>query len=94
MEEHIAIIISVLSFIVILLGFWDRIFKKGAKDRALIDQVNELGKTVVNLRDNHVHTLETKLDTHIQDNQIKAINDAKWQGEMTGKMELLLNRLK
>lgn len=36
------------------------------------EKINGVEKLVINLRDNHMHTIESKLDQHIKDNQISS----------------------
>lgn len=68
--------------------------KKPQEKSAITDAVfdikfRDLEKVVINLRDNHIHTLDNKLDGHIKENQMKSIEDAKWQG----RVEVLLENI-
>lgn len=63
--------------------------KSDILDAILNEKFKNLQATVVNLRDNHIHTLESKLDSHIQENQLKYLQDAKWQG----RVEVLLENI-
>lgn len=36
------------------------------------EKISGVEKLVINLRDNHMHTIESKLDQHIKDNQISS----------------------
>jgi hypothetical protein len=57
-------------------------FRKPAEDSQLKDvgfekDLASLEKMVINLRDNHIHTLQDGLNKHIQDNQTFALETTK-----------------
>lgn len=54
-----------------------------------IDTVKEL---VINLRDNHLHTVENKIDKHISDSQDAALKSAERMGEITAKLDMLIKK--
>lgn len=53
---------------------------------------NELAKSIANLRDNHIHTIESKLDKHIQENQTFMLENAKWQSRIETLFEQLTKK--
>lgn len=53
------------------------------------EKINTLEKVVINLRDNHIHTIESKLDQHIKDNQLNAESNIR---QMT-RIETLLEQV-
>ncbi len=61
-------IIAVLF--VVFLYFKKPQIKSEMFDAVFEEKFKNLNATVVNLRDNHIHTLDSKLDQHIKDNQI------------------------
>jgi hypothetical protein len=72
-------------------------FKKPQEDSQIKDvgfekDLCSLEKMVVNLRDNHLHTLESKLDKHISENQMVAIETTRSLTRMETLMEQLLKK--
>lgn len=55
---------------VVFLYFKKPQIKSEMFDAVFEEKFKNLNATVVNLRDNHIHTLDSKLDQHIKDNQI------------------------
>lgn len=53
------------------------------------DNVKEL---VVNLRDNHIHTLSTELRNHISESQTVAITGAERMGRIEAKLDILITK--
>lgn len=62
--------------------------KSETNDAVFNERFNTLDKTVCNLRDNHLHTLEQKLDKHIAENQMVAIETTR----SLSKIETLLEQ--
>lgn len=58
-------------------------------DAILTLKFDILEKSFANLRDNHIHTIESKLDTHIKENQMTAESNIR---QMT-RIETLLEQL-
>jgi hypothetical protein len=52
MEEHISIIIAVLTFIGIIWGFRDKIFSSGGKEQGLKDRIIQLEKSDCSIKVN------------------------------------------
>jgi len=72
-------------------------FKKPQERSEITDAVFDnkfinLEKTVVNLRDNHIHTLQGDLDKHIQDNQMFAIETTRSLTKVETLLEQLLKK--
>lgn len=51
------------------------------------EKINSLEKLVINLRDNHIHSLDQKLDKHISDQQVSSLDQARWQGRVETLLE-------
>lgn len=67
-------ILDVATFIGIIFAVY-LYFRKPQEKSEVTDAVFEvrfqtLEKMVINLRDNHIHTIESKLDKHISDQQV------------------------
>jgi len=56
-------------------------------DALFNNRLDTMKDLFINLRDNHIHTLETKLDSHIADNQKYVESDIKWKA----RLETLFN---
>ncbi len=56
------------------------------------DKISGVEKMVANLRDNHIHTIESKLDKHIQDNQNALMDQVKWQSRMETIFEQIIKK--
>ena len=63
-----------------------------SNDRVFNIQLNNVEKTIQNLADNHVHTLEVKLDAHINDNHNFIEQDIKWKSRMETLLDERLPR--
>lgn len=81
---------TVLSFIFTWYNSIRKPQQKGEIQDAVFEtKLNELKKTVSSLRDNHIHTIEQKLDKHIEENQRDSIALTK---QMT-RIETLLEQV-
>ena len=85
--------LKILTFIGVIFAVY-HFFKKPQEKSEIVDAVFDtkfcnLEKTVINLRDNHLHTLETKLDQHIAQNQMYMLETTK----TTTRIETLLEQL-
>lgn len=92
-QEIITYLLALSALVSIIFSIYNS-FKKPQEKAEIKDAVfdvkfRSLESTVINLRDNHLHTLDTKLDAHISENQLKALSDAKWQS----RIETLLEQL-
>lgn len=76
MEQTISIILSVLTFVTLLLAFRDRIFKSGKYEKSLEDKVSELEKSdgefkvkitdinkdIKTIKENHLYHIEKDIN--------------------------------
>lgn len=96
LQAILSLILGGCNLIAIIIGVY--IFlrrpqeKSELNDAVFRSEFNSLEKTVTNIRDNHLHTLEIKLDKHICDNQTKSELDARWQGRIETLLEERLPR--
>lgn len=92
-QENLSVSIQILTLAGIAWAVYNSLKKPQEKteikDAIFSEKLNGLEKMVVNLRDNHLHTLECKLDKHIEDNQMFILENTK----STTKMETLLEEL-
>lgn len=58
-------------------------------DACFNERLSSLRETVISLRDNHLHSIEEKLDKHIAENQRDSIKNAK----QMAKIETLLKEI-
>ena len=67
----------------------DAVFAEKFKnlEHSTTEKINNIEKAVVNLRDNHIHTLDSKLDAHIKENQLANLENAKWQSRVETLLE-------
>lgn len=56
------------------------------------EKIGNLKDLVINLRDNHIHTLQSKLEDHIKESQDIAIKSAERQGEISAKLDMLIKK--
>lgn len=56
------------------------------------EKIDGIEKMVANLRDNHIHTIESKLDKHIQENQQSTIEQARWQSRIETLLEQIIKK--
>lgn len=60
------------------------------QDLLVGERISDLGKQLSNLRDNHLHTIEVKMDTHISN---QAINERETAMMLTRLQTILEERL-
>lgn len=67
----------------------DAVFAEKFKnlENATHEKINNIEKAVVNLRDNHIHTLDSKLDSHIRENQTFMVENSRWQSRIETLLE-------
>lgn len=70
MEQHLPTILSALTLLGLILGFSDRIFKKGKEESNLCDRVTILEKTVsktsediTKIKDNHLAHIQADMNS-------------------------------
>ena len=54
---------------------------------------DNLKELVLNLRDNHIHTIQSNLDKHINESQAVAISGAERMGRIEAKQDMVLTLL-
>ena len=96
LQEKISIIIQISTLIGLIFAVY-LYFRKPQEKSDITDAVfdvrfNALEKTVINLRDNHIHTLDMKLDKHIQDNQIFMLENTKTCSRIETLIEQLMKK--
>lgn len=89
--ENISILIQISTLVGILFGVYFY-FRKPQERNEINDvlfgqELKFLKDMVINLRDNHIHSIEIKLDKHIDDNQNYFHNDIKWKSRIEAIME-------
>lgn len=89
--ENISIFIQVCTLIGIVFAvylYFRKPQEKSEMNDALFNQrLDSMRELVINLRDNHIHTLESKLDSHIADNQKYVESDIKWKAKLETVIE-------
>lgn len=92
LDEILQIITIIGIIFAIYLYFRKPQEKSEMKDLEIDLKFNNLEKTVINLRDNHLHTIESKLDKHINENQMVAIETTRSLTRVETLMEQLLKK--
>jgi len=86
LQEIIYLTITVVSALFGVIMWVRRPQEKGETNDALFNQRLDIYEKTTNdavkLALNHSHTVETKLDLHITQSNLKSIEDAKWQGKV------------
>lgn len=95
-EENISIIIQITTLIGIIFAVY-LYFRKPQEKSEINDEVfkvqfDALEKTVINLRDNHIHTLDEKLSKHICESQDAALRSAEKMGAIEAKIDMLIKK--
>jgi hypothetical protein len=57
------------------------------KDAVFDERLKSVTDIVINLRDNHLHTLDQKFDKHVSDNQAYVEKDIAWKARMEALLE-------
>jgi hypothetical protein len=95
-QETISYIIGITVLANVGLTIYNSIKKpqqKGEVTDAIFEQkISTLRDTVVNLRDNHLHTIESKLDLHIDNQNKSELTMAKTIGRIETILEERLPR--
>ena len=95
-QENISLVIQLVTLLGIIFGVFT-FFRKPTEDLETKDAVfnvrfDALEKLVVNLRDNHIHTLDEKIDKHIADQNISEREVANKLGGIEAKLDFLINK--
>lgn len=95
-EQNLSIIIQLATLVGIIFGIYF-VFRKPQEKSEIVDAVfqerfTQFDRELANLRDNHIHTLQSKMEAHIQESQIVAISSAEKLGRIEGKLDMLINK--
>lgn len=66
--------------------------KSEVTDAVYAEKFSSLEKLVLNLRDNHLHTLEVKLDSHIDKQHCSDIENVKQHEQILTKLDFLIKK--
>lgn len=96
-QENLSTLLQVLTLIGIIFAVY-LYFRKPQEtsmenDIRADEKYNALRDIVINLRDNHFHTLEQKFDSHIKESQDVAIRGAEKMGSIEAKQDMILTLL-
>lgn len=90
-EDNISIVIQIATLVGMIFAvylYFRKPQEKGEVNDAVFDvKFEALEKMVANLRDNHIHTIESKLDLHIDNQNKSELTMAK----TIGRIETLLD---
>lgn len=95
-EENISIVMQIATLLGVVFAVY-LYFRKPQEKSEINDEVfrvqfDALEKTVINLRDNHIHTLDEKLSKHISESQDVALRSAETMGNIKAQLEFLINK--
>jgi predicted Holliday junction resolvase-like endonuclease len=99
-QETLTFVLGIVAIISIIINVYNFIRKpqeKGAiidarfeeKFKSIDEKFKTVSETIVNLRDNHIHTIDEKLDKHIEQNH----NDCLEQAKQMTRIETLLEQI-
>ena len=95
-QENISIVLQVATLVGIVFAvylYFRTPQEKGEiNDRLFQERLDNMQDLFINLRDNHIHTLETKLDRHIEESQNVALKGAEKMGSIEAKLDMLLKK--
>lgn len=88
--------LKILTLLGVMFGVYFY-FRKPQEDSQIKDvgfekDLGSLRDIVINLRDNHLHTVESKLDKHIEEGQMVALETTRSLTRMETLMEQLLKK--
>lgn len=94
-SENIGLILQIATLLGIIFAIYSY-FRKPQEQGEINDKVfdvkfDALEKTVINLRDNHIHSIAEKLDKHISESQDIALRSAERMGGIEAKIDILLS---
>ena len=91
--DLIYLTIAVGSAVFAVFLFFRRPQEKGEVNDAIFDErFSALKDLVVNLRDNHLHTIESKLDNHMTSQAQNELAVATKLGGIEAKLDMLINK--
>jgi hypothetical protein len=80
-QEIITYALGIVALLNVGAVLWASVKKPQEKsqlnDAIFEERFNSLNATVANLRDNHLHTLDSKLESHSRENQVFALETTK-----------------
>jgi len=95
-QENISIIVQISTLVGLIFSmylYFRRPQEKSETNDAVFDvKFTALEKMVINLRDNHLHTIEEKLSRHISESQDVALRNAERMGAVEAKLDMLLKK--
>lgn len=85
--------ITILGVIFAVYLYFRKPQEKSEVNDAVFDvKFRALEDMVINLRDNHLHTLQSKLEAHISESQTAAIGSAEKMGRIEAKLDMLISK--
>jgi hypothetical protein len=94
--EIVSYALGIVALLNVGVVLWTSIRKPQEKstinDAIFEEKFGALSATVTNLRDNHMHTLDLKLEKHIQDNQSFALDTTKSLTRVETLLEQILKK--
>ena len=66
--------------------------KSEVTDAVYAEKFSSLEKLVLNLRDNHLHTMESKLDLHIEKQHCSDMDNARQHEQILTKLDFLIKK--
>ena len=95
-EQNISIIIQIATLVGLVFGVY-LYFRKPQEKGELTDAVfaqrfTQFDRDLANLRDNHIHTLTTKLDDHIVSQQKNELTVCEKLARIETKIEVLITK--
>lgn len=95
-QETLTFLIGIGTIFSFVFTYYNSIRKPQQKgevvDARFDERFNALKDIVINLRDNHLHTMAEKLDKHIEDNQRTCLEQAKQMGKIEGLLEQIIKK--
>jgi hypothetical protein len=96
MELDIPFIIQIFTLLGIIWAVYNGVSKPQQKgeltDAVFEERFTQFDKELANLRDNHIHTLDSKLSQHITDNANSNIETAKTLSRIETQIDMLLKK--
>ena len=95
-EQNISIVIQIATLVGLVFGVY-LYFRKPQEKGELTDAVfaqrfTQFDRDLANLRDNHIHTLTTKLDDHIVSQQKNELTVCEKLARIETKIEVLITK--
>jgi hypothetical protein len=95
-QQALTFLIGILTILSFIFTWWNAIKKPQIKSEVEDAKFNEkfkgLESIVLNMRDNHLHTLEVKIDKHIEENQRDCIDQTKQLSRIETLLEQLMKK--